>query len=563
MAGRAPGGEVASTLATAAGAGSRRPDLAVGAAGSGSQGAITASSSAGSNTDDPAVSRSRALQMLVERLRTAERVLSQRAGPVDAAGGGGASSSAPSPAPVSIPAAPSDSGNGASGDSPTAWVTWTRTMLDQHLRELSLIGAIGASDGAGNSSAPVSNGGPSGEAGGGSSVEKDGQRSVTWRQLARTSTYAEEQVRRLDALAARAEAYVQEMDFRFLYDERRKLFSIGYVVNSSSLDSSFYDLLASEARLASYLAIAKGDVPVEHWFNLGRSLTTAAGDTALISWSGSMFEYLMPSLVMESFPFTLLDQTYHGAVARQIAYGRERSVPWGVSESAFNARDRNQIYQYRAFGVPDLALKRGLSRDLVVAPYATLLALAVVPHQAMRNLASLEGEGALGIYGFRDAVDYTRPVAGTRRAVVGAYMAHHIGMGLAALNNAINRNLWRRRFHQEAMVKSAELVLFERIPRRFVMQEAQTREDDERPRRGGPVIEKPAARSFDTAATPRPRLTWLGHAPYTVMLTNGGGGYSRFEGLDVTRWRADGTLDQAGQWCYLKDVTPPSPDGPA
>lgn len=264
-----------------------------------------------------------------------------------------------------------------------------------------------------------------------------------------------------------------------------------------------------------------------------------------------MFEYLMPALVMESFPFTLLDQTYNGAVARQIAYGRERNVPWGVSESAYNARDRNQIYQYRAFGVPDLALKRGLSRDLVVAPYATLLALAVDPHHAMRNLAALEGEGALGPFGFRDAVDYTRPIPGTRKALVGAYMAHHIGMGLVALNNGINREIWPRRFHADALVRSAELMLFERIPRRFVTQEAQTGEVDERPRRGATAVEKPAARSLDTAQTPRPRITLLGHAPYTVMITNGGGGYSRFEGMDVTRWRADGTLDQCGQWCYV------------
>ena len=190
---------------------------------------------------------------------------------------------------------------------------------------------------------------------------------------------------RLRAIADRAFAYAMEMDFTFLFDDRRKLFSIGFHTSANTFDDSFYDLLASEARLASFIAIAKGDVPVEHWFRLGRSLTPTAGTRVLISWSGSMFEYLMPVLVMQSYPFTLLDQTYHGAVRRQISYGTERRVPWGVSESAYNVRDRGQIYQYRAFGVPDLALKRGLSKDLVIAPYATVLAMLIQPRQSLRN----------------------------------------------------------------------------------------------------------------------------------------------------------------------------------
>ena len=362
------------------------------------------------------------------------------------------------------------------------WLAWGRALLERHLAELASIGAPN----------------PESAATGGTG------KAPTLRDAASSSVYAAEQVARLDALALRAETYASEMDFRFLFDTRRMLFAIGYQVGASALDPSYYDLLASEARLASFIGIAKNDVPVEHWFRLGRSLTMTAGHTALISWCGSMFEYLMPILVMKSFPFTLLDQTYSGAVSRQIAYGRERGVPWGVSESAYNARDRQQVYQYRAFGVPDLALKRGLSRDLVVAPYATLLALPVEPHQAMRNLAALEAEGALGPYGFRDAVDYTRPDVGARRALVGAYMAHHIGMGLVALTNAMTRDLWPHRFHTDALVRSAELVLFERIPRRFVLQDAQTGELEERPRRGAAALEKPAARSFDTADTPQP-----------------------------------------------------------
>src|SRR5690606_3689444 len=192
-----------------------------------------------------------------------------------------------------------------------------------------------------------------------------------------------------EAIAARAFRFAMAMDFSLLYDEERELFSIGYQPVRHTLDPSYYDLLASEARLASFVAIAKGDVPVEHWFRLGRTLTHAAGETALVSWSGSMFEYLMPVLVMRSFPHTVLDQSYHGAVRRHIAYAAARGVPWGISESAYNFRDRQLTYQYRAFGVPDLALKRGLGHDLVVAPYASVMATLITPQRAMDNLAVL------------------------------------------------------------------------------------------------------------------------------------------------------------------------------
>jgi cyclic beta-1,2-glucan synthetase len=201
-----------------------------------------------------------------------------------------------------------------------------------------------------------------------------------------------DQAVRLRAISERARAYALEMDFKFLYDERRKLFSIGFQPAANVFDNSYYDLLASESRLASFIAIAKDDVPVDHWFRLGRTLTSAGGTRTLISWSGSMFEYLMPALVLRTFPSTLLSQTHHGAVRRQIAYGAERGVPWGISESAYNVRDRALTYQYKAFGVPELALKRGLSRELVIAPYASVLALIVEPHQAIRNLALIEAE---------------------------------------------------------------------------------------------------------------------------------------------------------------------------
>jgi cyclic beta-1,2-glucan synthetase len=361
-----------------------------------------------------------------------------------------------------------------------------------------------------------------------------------------------EERQRLNALAARAHEYVVEMDFHFLFDERRKLFSIGFQHGTATLDNSYYDLLASEARITSFIAIAKDEVDPEHWFRLGRSIATTLRTQTLLSWSGSMFEYLMPLLLMRTFPFTLLDQTYRGAVKRHIAYGSERSVPWGISESAYNVRDRNQNYQYRGFGVPDLALKRGLRAELVIAPYATMLALMVDPHLSVRNLGVLEGEGALGPYGFRDAIDYSRPAPDNRRALVRAYMAHHIGMSIVAMANALRGQIWQRRFHADPLVRSAELMLHERIPRRLIAQNPPP--DEAVTTRVPREREKPAARELDTAQTPQPRTVILGTPPYTLLISNAGGSFERYGDFAVTRWRPDGVEDAWGQWCYVRDV---------
>ncbi|MBA3318489.1 MAG: cyclic beta 1-2 glucan synthetase [Gemmatimonadales bacterium] len=378
------------------------------------------------------------------------------------------------------------------------------------------------------------------------------QPRATLRDLAGASPAASTLILRLEAIAERAYTYAMEMDFRFLMDPDRKLFAIGFQQTTHSLDSSYYDLLASEARLASFIAIAKNDVPVEHWFHLGRTMTYASGAPALVSWSGSMFEYLMPVLVMRSFPLTMLAQTYDGAVSRHRTHGAERRVPWGVSESAYNVRDRHLTYQYRAFGVPDLALKRGLGRELVVAPYASALAAMVSAEPALANLAQLERLGALGPYGFRDAIDYTRPDLDQPYSVVYAYMAHHLGMGLAALTNILCRGVWQRRFHADPVVRSAELLLHERIPRRLVLREPQrTRPDEAMP---DAELDQPAVRRLDTPDTPQPHIALLGEPPYTIMVSHCGAGYSRYESLAVTRWRADGCRDATGQFQYVKDL---------
>src|SRR5262249_30633243 len=252
-----------------------------------------------------------------------------------------------------------------------------------------------------------------------------------------------------------------EMDFAFLFDPTRNLLRIGYRVADGEPDPNYYDLLASEARLASFVAIAKGDVPASHWFQLGRTMTPGGRGSALVSWSGSMFEDLMPALVLRSPAGSLLEQTCEIVVRRQMQYGSERRVPWGISESAFYVRDLDLTYQYSSFGVPGLGLERGLSEDLVVAPYATALAAMVDAPAAARNFARLGAAGALGTYGFYEALDYTesRLPEGKSVAPVRAYMAHHQGMTLVALLNVVDDGTMRQRFHSAPIVQANDLLL--------------------------------------------------------------------------------------------------------
>ncbi|MHC4768366.1 MAG: GH36-type glycosyl hydrolase domain-containing protein, partial [Planctomycetota bacterium] len=359
---------------------------------------------------------------------------------------------------------------------------------------------------------------------------------------------------RLAALASLADEMVQAMDFRFLFDPTSGLFSIGYRVADGALDPGRYDLLASEARLASFLAIAKGDVPPRHWFQLGRSLTPIGRGAALVSWSGSMFEYLMPLLVMSQPAGSLLDLTCRLVVGRQIRYGAERRVPWGVSESAYNVRDAQLTYQYSAFGVPGLGLKRGLFEDVVVAPYATALAAMLDPGAALKNFVRLEQAGARGAFGFYEALDYTpaRLPEKTAAAVVRAYMAHHQGMTLIALGNVVNDGLTRNRFHAHPMVQAAELLLQERTPRAVAV----TRPRAEEVQVAAFVrdLVPPTLRRFDSPHDITPRTHLLSNGRYTVMITAAGSGFSRWRELAVTRWREDTSRDHWGTFIFMRDV---------
>jgi cyclic beta-1,2-glucan synthetase len=367
-----------------------------------------------------------------------------------------------------------------------------------------------------------------------------------------------------EALAARQErlmklemafrAMAMEMEFGFLFDKERQLLSIGFRNADSKLDSNCYDLLASEARLASFFAIAKGDIPASHWFRLGRAATPVAGGAALVSWSGSMFEYLMPPLVMRAPAGSLLEETDRLVVRRQIEYGAKLGLPWGVSESAYNARDVELTYQYSNFGVPGLGLKRGLGENHVVAPYATGLAAMVAPSRAVNNLNRMIELGVRGRYGFYEAIDFTptRVKEGDSLAIVRSFMAHHQGMTIVAIANALLGGAFRERFHAEPIIRATELLLQERVPRDVssvkpwaanVMSSTVLSDTD-----------STGARKTSSAHQSPPSTLLLSNGRYAVMLTAAGSGYSRWGDVAITRWREDATSDDCGSYIFLRDV---------
>jgi len=372
--------------------------------------------------------------------------------------------------------------------------------------------------------------------------------------LKRSASAARSFTQRLDQLVRLSKQMLDAMDFGFLFNPARQLLAIGYRVADGSLDSNCYDLLASEARLASFVAIAKGDVPARHWFRLGRTETPVGRGSALVSWSGSMFEYLMPSLVMRAPAGSLLEQSNRFAVQRQIKYGAELGVPWGVSESAYNVRDLELTYQYSSFGVPGLGLKRGLSQDAVIAPYATALAAMVDPQAAVRNFSRLAAAGSRGRYGWYEALDYTpaRLPEGDNVAIVRSYMAHHQGMTLVAISNALHNGAMRARFHAEPIIEATQLLLQERIPRDVLV--AHPGVDEVAAAVNVRELVAPMPRQFQSPHQPVPRTHLLSNGSYAVMITTAGSGYSRWRDVTITRWREDPTCDCWGAYVFLRDV---------
>jgi len=383
--------------------------------------------------------------------------------------------------------------------------------------------------------------------------DADVEKNESWSELiALAKKRALSRITDIQRLALMA-THFSEVQYDFLYDTTTHLLSIGYNINERRCDVGRYDLLASEARLACFIGIAQGQLPQESWFALGRQLTIAGGEPILLSWSGSMFEYLMPLLIMPTYRHTLLDQTYHAAVQRQVEYGLQRGVPWGISESGYNAFDTNLNYQYRAFGVPGLGFKRGLGDDLVIAPYASMMALMVNPEAACENLLALASSGYCGEYGFYEAIDFTasRIPRGQNHALIASLMSHHQGMGLLSLGYVLLDRPLQSRFESDPLLKATIPLLYERVPEATATY-ANTTEladirssvnDQTTPLR---ILNQPNSR------TPEVQLLSNGH--YHVMITSAGGSYSRWNDLAVTRWTEDGTKDDWGSFCYVRDV---------
>jgi cyclic beta-1,2-glucan synthetase len=353
-------------------------------------------------------------------------------------------------------------------------------------------------------------------------------------------------------LAEMANAAMNDMDFRFLFDEHRQVFHIGYNAGTEQLDPSYYDLLASEARIASLVAIAKGDIPHSHWLHLGRPVTKVNGKQVLLSWNGTMFEYLMPTLFAKNYPGTFLSDSCYVALEAQMSYGQEKQVPWGISESGYYAFDINLNYQYRAFGMPSLGYKRDLSDDLVIAPYASLLGLSLQPQAVLKNMAQLEQLHMLGRFGFYEALDYTKThqPAGQEHAAVQSFMAHHQGMILMAACNYLKDDLMVQRFHADEHIQSVELLLQEMIPQNPPIEFPQPDEPEDIPEGVRPVNSAPWHMPIES---PIPQVHVLSQGDTSVLITNTGGGYSQWREVALTRWHADCTLDNWGTWIYVQD----------
>jgi cellobiose phosphorylase len=370
------------------------------------------------------------------------------------------------------------------------------------------------------------------------------------KHLIETSRRAKERLIQIQSLSKLCEEFA-DLQYDFLYDKSQRLLAIGYNVTDHRRDNGYYDLLASESRLTIFLGIAQGKLQQDSWFALGRQLTNPGTSPILVSWSGSMFEYLMPMLVMPGFDNTLLDQTNKSVVQKQIEYGKKRNVPWGVSESGYNLVDVHLNYQYRAFGVPGLGLKRGLGEDLVISPYASVMALMVQPEQATENLLEMEKDGFSGRYGMYEAVDYTaaRLTRGQTFAIVRSFMAHHQGMSFLSLSYLLHDKPMQKRFENEAQFKAVMLLLQERIPHATEFYSPTVHVSDT-----SVTEQEVQMRVIRTPNTSLPEIQLLSNGRYYAMISNSGSGYSRWKDIAVTRWREDATIDNTGIFCYIRDL---------
>lgn len=363
--------------------------------------------------------------------------------------------------------------------------------------------------------------------------------------------HARRLTRDLREIAEIAESYAREMDFEFLYDRSRDLFHLGFDLSAGEIDPHHYDLLASEARLGGLIGVSRGDAPPRHWLHLGRPFGPDGGGPVLLSWGGSMFEYLLPSQFTRTPPDSLLERSCLQAIRAHVQHGRQHDVPWGLSEAAYRKPADAEGYGYRAFGVPALALRRGADDPLVVAPYASALALPFRPVEATRNLERFRERGLLADYGFYESLDLGPRGSGEGGRPVRAFMAHHQGMTLLGIDNALRDRPMVRRFHASAGVEAAEHLLHEQAPWQVPVEKPWTPPKRERPE---VRAEPPGPERWTPPEDPeRPQVQLLSNGNYRVLISSSGGGGSSWNGRMVTRWEPDPTEENRGTSIYLRD----------
>lgn len=377
----------------------------------------------------------------------------------------------------------------------------------------------------------------------------------TLRELVlKDNLHAKALMEKIESITKNIDIMFSNVDFRFLYNEKRKLFHIGYNLSSQKLDSGCYDLAASEFLLTSFLTVARNDVLVEHWYKLGRPLTIVDGIPCFVSWSGTMFEYLMPNLVMKEYKGSVFAETSRAAVIKQIKYAKRIGIPcWGISESQHYHFDQDSNYQYRAFGVPELRLQPSLSPTLVVAPYATIIALDYADKHCFSNLRKLAELGCTGYYGYYEAIDFNGPdpVAITPYSIVKSFMAHHQGMSLVSINNFIHNGVMKRRFHAEPIIKATEMLLEEKLASYFIL--ISRKGYNIQLKKMDIPQEIPHKRHVSKVAPEMPIAHLLSNDNYSIMITSDGDGFSYYRDLMLYRWRSD-IYACTGSYIFIKDI---------
>ncbi|HBN82304.1 MAG TPA: hypothetical protein DDZ89_00510, partial [Clostridiales bacterium] len=378
---------------------------------------------------------------------------------------------------------------------------------------------------------------------------RDGVISVEYAQEAERKALTS----RIDALIKKCRDLWEQMDFSKLYDHKKHLFYIGFNTSTGEYDRTHYDLLASEARLASYLAISKNQVPLKHWFKLGRPFTVIRHKATLLSWSGTMFEYLLPSIFLKQIKGSMMDTTCGKVIEKQMEYCHDRNVPWGISESGYYKFDKKLNYQYRAFGVPGIGLRSDIKKSLVIAPYACFLAMPFKMNHAYENMQKLREYGGEDMFGFYEALDFMAPTKNIKPEckLIKSYMIHHQGMMFASFDNLLNNKIIMERFNRNDETKSVDLILEERNPGGLIVK------DD-------PIIvqkpykeesAKPVKSDYRHVGICNPKYPVchvMSNNGYTVMLTSTGEGFSKYAGGMVNRWKSDNIGAPYGMFVYVR-----------